>query len=155
AAVSLIPSAAHAAACSPLNCAASQFSLADGSLLGFRARADAPVNVVDLKTGQTRWTLPSGVVGGNLLAHQDGMSIVWYDASRGTTPTARVTLATVGSLGGVSQDGSGAVFMRISPGGTTFTIVSGSEQRDVVVPGRPWDFDALRGNNLFLIRYLK
>ena len=36
AAAVLLPSAAHAAACSPLTCAASQFSLAGGTMLGFR-----------------------------------------------------------------------------------------------------------------------
>jgi hypothetical protein len=56
AATALLPSAASAAACSPLNCAASQFSLANGTLLGFRARVEAPVTVVDLKTGEARWT---------------------------------------------------------------------------------------------------
>ena len=37
----VLPSAARAAACSPLNCAASQFSLAGGTLLGFRTAAIA------------------------------------------------------------------------------------------------------------------
>jgi hypothetical protein len=155
AATSLLPSAASAAACSPLNCAPSQFSLADGSLLGFRARADAPVTVVDLQTGKTRWTLPAGVTGGNLLVHQSAGTLVWYDASAGTK-VASANLAQVGALAGVSQNGRSAVVRRLSPGGTTFTIVSqNGQQRDIAVPGRQWDFDALRGDNLFLIRYLK
>lgn len=155
AATSLLPSAASAAACSPLNCAASQFSLADGSLLGFRARADAPVTVVDLQTGKARWTLPAGVTGGNLLVHQSAGTLSWYDASLGTK-VARADLAQAGSLAGVSQNGRSAVVRRLSPRGTTFTIVSqNGQQRDITVAGRPWDFDALRGDNLFLIRYVK
>jgi hypothetical protein len=153
-ATSLLPSAASAAACSPLNCAASQFPVANGTLLGFRARVDAPVTVVDLQTGKAVWNLPSGVNGGDLLVHQSGMSLVWYDASHGTK-VASAKLAQGGSLEGVSQDGTRAVVKRLSPGGTTFTIVSSNGQRSIAVPGRPWDFDALRGDNLFLIRYLK
>src|SRR5207245_2551055 len=100
--------AASAAACSPLNCAPSQFSLANGSLLGFRAKVDAPVTVVDLKTGKAKWVLPAGLTGGNLLVHQDGTSVVWYDASRGDNVVGRVQLDQ-GSLTGVSQNGTRAV----------------------------------------------
>jgi hypothetical protein len=154
AATSLLPGAASAAACSPLSCAASQFSLGNGALLGFRARVDAPVKVVDLQTGKTRWTLPAGVTGGNLLVHQAGLRLVWYDAARGTK-LARATLARGGSLEGASQDGTRAVVKRLGAGGTIFTVVSPSEQRDITVPGAQWGFDALRGDHLFLIRYLK
>jgi len=150
----LLPGAASAAACSPLSCAASQFSLGNGSLLGFRARVDAPVKVVDLRTGRTRWTLPAGMTGGNLLVHQAGLRLTWYDAAHGTA-LARATLAQGGSLEGVSQDGTRAVVKRLGAGGTTFTIVSGSGQRDITVPGVQWSFDALRGDHLFLIRFLK
>ena len=76
----LLPSAAVGAACSPLNCAPSQFSLAHGQLLGFRSSAGAPVTIVDLATGKTRAALPSGVVGGTLLVHLQGTTLTWYDA---------------------------------------------------------------------------
>jgi hypothetical protein len=155
AAAVLLPSAARAAACSPLNCAASQFSLSGGTLLGFRTRVDAPVTVVDLQTGKAKWSLPSGVTGGDLLVHQDALRLVWYDASRGTAPLDTAAISG-GSLEGVSQKGTRAVVKRLSAGGTTFTIVApGRQSRAIVVPGRTWDFDALRGDNLFLIRYLK
>ena len=85
AAAVLLPSAARAAACSPLTCAASQFSLSDGTLLGFRASVDSAVTVVDLQTGKAKWTLPAGITGDNLLVHQAGLRLVWYDASRGAT----------------------------------------------------------------------
>jgi len=152
----VLPSAARAAACSPLNCAASQFSLANGTLLGFRTAADHPVTVVDLQTGKTKWVLPAGVTGGDLLvaSSQDGLSLVWYDASTGSKLRS-VPLTRGGSLEGVSQNGTRAVVKRLTPGGTTFTVVSQNEQRDIAVPGGQWGFDALRGDNLFLIRYLK
>jgi hypothetical protein len=148
-----LPSAARAAACSPLNCAASQFSLANGTLLGFRARADAPVTVVDLQTGKAEWTLPAGLIGGDLLVAQDASSLSWYDASTGTK-LQTVKLARGGSLEGVSQNGSRAVVKRVTAGGTIFTVVSQDEQRDIAVPGGQWGFDALLGDKLFLIRYL-
>src|SRR4051794_1976857 len=50
----LLPGAAVGAACSPLNCAPSQFSLANTQLLGFRSSATAPVTIVDLATGKAR-----------------------------------------------------------------------------------------------------
>ena len=58
-------------------------------------------------------------------------------------------------LVGVSQDGRQAVGLRLADGGsTTFVIASSEGVRELNVPGRQWDFDALRGDNLFLIKYL-
>ncbi len=150
----VLPSAARAAACSPLTCAASQFPLAGGTMLGFRTQADRPVTVVDLQTGKAKWVLPAGVTAGDVLVSQDGISLVWYDASRGTK-VASAKLAQGGSLEGVSQDGSRAVVKRLGAGETIFTIVSQREQREIAVRGGQWSFDALLGDKLFLIRYLK
>ena len=61
----------------------------DGTLLGFRTAVDKPVTVVDLRTGTPKWVLPAGLTGGDLLVHQDGRTLVWYDASRGTTALRR------------------------------------------------------------------
>ncbi len=154
AAAVVLPGAARAAACSPLTCAASQFSLAGGAMLGFRTAADRPVTVVDLQTGKAKWVLPAGVTADDVLVSEDGASLVWYDASRGTV-TARAKLAQGGSLEGVSQNGRRAVVKRLVGGATTFTVVSQNEQRELTVPGAQWSFDALRGDNLFLIKYLK
>jgi hypothetical protein len=154
AAALLLPSAAAGAACSPLNCAPSQFSLGNGQLLGFRSAASAPVTIVDLATGKTRAALPSGVVGGTLLVHQQGTTLTWYDATSGET-AGTVELPTAARLVGVSQDGRQAVGLRLADGGsTTFVLASSDGVRELNVPGRQWDFDALRGDNLFLIRYL-
>jgi hypothetical protein len=150
----LLPSAAVGAACSPLNCAPSQFSLANGQLLGFRSSASAPVTIVDLATGKTRAALPSGVVGGTLLVHQKGTTLTWYDTTSGGA-VASVELPRPARLVGVSQDGRHAVALRLSDGGsTTFVLASAGGVREIRVDGRQWDFDALRGDNLFLIRYL-
>jgi hypothetical protein len=154
AAALLLPSAAAGAACSPLNCAPSQFSLANGQLLGFRSNSTAPVRIVDLATGKTRAALPSGVVGGTLLVHQQGTTLTWYDATSGeTSGTAEVPAGA--RLLGVSQDGTTAVAIMLSDGGsTTFYLASSADVRELRVAGRQWDFDALHGDNLFLIRYL-
>jgi hypothetical protein len=123
-------------------------------MLGFRTGADRPVTVVDLQTGKAKWLLPAGVTARDTLVHQSGLNLVWYDATTGSK-VRTVTMAHGGSLEGVSQNGARAVVKRLSPGGATFTIVSQHEQRDIAVRGGQWSFDALRGDNLFLIRYLK
>jgi hypothetical protein len=149
----LLPSAAVGAACSPLNCAPSQFSLANGRLLGFRSSALAPVTIVDLSTGKTKAALPNGVVGGTLLVHQEGTTLTWYDARSGKSTGTAVVPSGV-RLVGVSQDGERAVGLRLTDGGsTTFVIASLDRVDELRVEGRQWDFDALRGDNLFLIRY--
>ena len=153
AATLLLPSAASAAACSPLNCAPSQFSLAGGSLIGFRTQAEAPVTIADLATGETRWTLPWGFTGGNLLVHQNAYVLNWWDASKGNK-VASAKLAQGGVLVGVSQNGKRAVVRRRNVG-TEFRIVApGAAEKAVRVGRGNWDFDALLGDNLFLIKYV-
>ena len=150
----LVPGAARAAACSPLNCAPSQFALAHGTLLGFRTAALRPVKVVDLRTGALRFTLPGGFVAGDVLVHRAGKTLEWYDASSGAR-THAVALARTIRLAGISQDGSRAVGFRLTPdAATTVVIAAPSGARELVIPGRQWDFDALRGDRLFLIHYL-
>jgi hypothetical protein len=149
-----LPGAGYAAACSPLSCAPSQFSLANGTLLGFRDQALGPVRVVDLQTGERMFTLPGGYAGGDLLVHKNGKQLVWYDARTGE-PAGDVSLANNIRLAGVSQDGKRAVGFRLTPDtATTVVIATTQGTRELVIPGRQWDFDALSGNNLFLIRYL-
>jgi len=91
-----LPGAAHAAACSPLNCAPSQFALANGTLLGFRDQALGPVKVVDLQTGERLFTLPGGYAGGDLLVHKAGKQLVWYDARRARPPATSLSPRTSG-----------------------------------------------------------
>jgi hypothetical protein len=151
----LLPGAARAAACSPLNCAPSQFSLAGGSMVGYRATAHGRITVVDLASGRTRSVLPGGIVSGDRLVHQSGRTWSWYDLARGTK-VATATLSRPTRLVGVSQDGSRAVGVRLIVGrsSTTMVIASPHAQSTLELPGRNWDFDALRGDNLFLIKYL-
>jgi hypothetical protein len=147
------PAAAHAAACSPLNCAASQFSLANGTLMGFRAAVGKPVNVVDLRTGKTKFMLPAGIEARNVLVHLEGNTVEWYDLLTGAK-TQSVEVGMEYTLKGVSQDGTRAVLQWTDNGGATFLVVSKSGQQTVHVDGKHWDFDALNGDNLFLIHYL-
>jgi hypothetical protein len=154
--VLLLPGAARAAACSPLDCAPSQFTLAHGTMLAVRGDADKPLRVIDLRTGRTAWRLPAGIVAGDVLVHLDGSLVTWFDAARGTR-TGDAVLAQHGryALVGASQDGSRAVLARTQHRSTTFAIVSRTAQRTVKLGGSTWQFDALRGDKLFLIRELQ
>jgi hypothetical protein len=148
---------APGAGCSPLTCGTSQVTLAHGNLLGIRALGPSgTLRVVDLRSGKTRWRLPSGMLGGNLLVNKDGTLLTWFDVTSG----ARVgdTVAqTRGAffLTGVSQDGSRAVLSRTQRRSTTFVIASRTSQRRVVLGKNNWSFDALSGNKLYLLQYLK
>jgi hypothetical protein len=153
-AAAVLPGAARAGYCSPITCAPSQFSLAGGDLLGFRASSEKPVNVVDLASGETRWTVPAGPSGGKYVVHLDGLRLDWYDASRGELAWT-VTLPAQGRLAGVSQDGLRAVVLRVVGGDhTEVAVVSRTGTRTLRVAGKAWDFDALRGDKLFLVKYL-
>src|SRR6476646_10949602 len=140
----LLPAASRAAACSPLNCAPSQFTIAHGTMLGFRTAVNRPITVVDLTTGKAKFTLPDGVNAGNYLVHLEGQTVEWYDLTLGT----KVQSIPVGmeySLKGASQDGTRAVLQQSVDGSTTFLVLSKSGQRTIHVDGKQWDFDALRG----------
>jgi hypothetical protein len=148
---------APGAGCSPLTCGSSQVTLAHGNLLGVRALGSSgPLRVIDLRTGATRWRLPSGMLGGNLLVNQDGTLLTWFNAATG----ARVGDAVAQTHGrftltGVSQDGSRAVLSRAQTRSTTFQIVSQTKQRRVVLGKNNWSFDALSGDKLYLLQWLK
>ncbi len=153
--VVLLPAGAQAAACSPLNCAPSQFTIAHGTLVAYRASALGPVHVADLGTGRKLFTVPGGFVGGHVLVHQAGNRLEWFDLRTGTLLRS-TTAPWQMRFAGVSADGSRAVGFR-RPGGAQTVVIGGaspSSWRQVPLPRGNWDFDALRGDNLFLIRYL-
>jgi hypothetical protein len=150
----LLPGAASAAACSPLNCAPSQFTLSHGTLVAYRHSALGRVSVTDLGTGKRLFTVPGGFVGGNVLVHHEGQQLTWYDLRAGKVK-AQTTLPSGFGLSGVSQSGARAVGFRKVNGARTLVIVSPRSWRQVPLPNGNWDFDALYGNNLFLIKYLK
>ncbi len=156
AAALVLPGAARSAACSPLSCSPSQFVLGHGTLLAVRGAPDKPLRVIDLRTGRTKWWLPAGVVTGNTLVHQDSSLVTWFDATRGSR-VADAVLREHGSftLVGTSQDAARAVLARTQGRSTTFAIVSRSAQRTVKLGGNDWQFDALDGRNLFLIKQLQ
>ena len=145
-----LPGAARSAACSPLNCAPSQFSLAGGQLLGYRLASDRPVTIVDLATGKARFALPDGITARSVLVHQDGLTLEWWDMTTGKR-TQTATLPEVGQLSGVSQDGSRAVTIL----GRSLRVVSPTSQVALTLPPGQWQFDALLGDKLYLIEYLK
>lgn len=144
--LAFVPSA-HAAACSPLDCSPSQFVLGGGTMLGVRGAPDRPLRVIDLRTGVTRWRLPAGIVTGNTLVSQSGGLLTWYDTKTGARVRA---LLADGRLVGTSQDATRAVLQR----GSTFTIVAPHLHRLVKLGRGNWQFDALNGQNLFLIQQL-
>ena len=150
------PGAARPAACSPLNCAPSQFTVGGGGLLAVRGSVGAPVRVLDLRTGATRWRLPAGIVSGDTLVHRDGRLVTWYDVAHGTR-LRDATLAVRGAFGlvGLSQGGEWAVLQRTQKRSTTFELLSPDASRTVVLDGNTWSFDALRGDKLYLIKQLK
>ncbi|HEX3806897.1 MAG TPA: hypothetical protein VHV52_08970 [Gaiellaceae bacterium] len=153
--VLLVPGAAHAAACSPLNCSPSQFDVAGTTLLGYRSSALGAVHVVDLRSGQMRFAVPGGFVGGHALVHSAGKTLAWYDLRTGVK-TGTATLPWTMRFAGVSQNGSRAVGFRSPHGAQTVVIATDAGwQRQVPLPSGNWDFDALSGNNLFLIKYLR
>jgi hypothetical protein len=58
-------------------------------------------------------------------------------------------------LVGLEQNGRQAVLARTQHRSTSFAVVSPKTQRLVKLAGNRWSFDALNGDNLFLLRYLK
>jgi hypothetical protein len=151
-----VPASSRAGACSPLTCSPSQFTLGNGSLLAVRGAVYENVRVIDLRTGNTLWRLPSGIVSGKTLVHKDGTLLTWYDAVRGR----RVDDAVLQAHGnfvlvGASQNGRSAVVARTQGKSTTFVIVTPKRNEHVVkLGGNNWRFDALNGDRLFVIHYL-
>lgn len=151
----LAPGTAGAAACSPLDCSPSQFDVAGTTLLGYRSSALGAVHVVDLRSGQQRFTVPGGFVGGHLLVHAAGKTLAWYDLRTGAK-TATTKLPWPIRFAGISQNGARAVGFRTTHGAQTVVIATAAGwQRQVPLASGNWDFDALTGSNLFLIKYLR
>jgi hypothetical protein len=152
-----LPASSRGAGCSPLNCGPSQLPLAGGTLLAVRARGvDGNIRVLSLRTGTTRWWLPAGILGGDLLVHEDGTLLTWFDAATGGRVASAVAdLRGAFALVGSSQDGRQAVLARTERRRTTFVILSPHKQKQVVLGGNTWSFDALAGERLYLIHSLR
>jgi hypothetical protein len=155
-AAALLPASAPGAGCSPLDCASSGTPLGHGLLAARPQGVNGGVSVVDLRTGSIRWSLPAGVLTGTTLVHQDNYSLAWYDALTGEQIAAATVAADhIPSLVGTSQDGTQAVLVIRVKQRSTFLIVSPTGQKAIDLPTMAWDFDALSGNNLYLLRYLR
>ncbi len=152
-----IAAAGNAAGCSPISCSPSQVPLAHGRLLVVRPSGVwGPVRVVDLRTGATRWRLPSGQLAGNLLVHKDNELLTWFNVATGERiGDAEAKVRGGFGLVGASQDGARAVLQRTHKGTTTFAIVSPKRERVVALQGSRWGFDALSGDKLYLLQYFR
>jgi hypothetical protein len=152
----LLPASAPAAGCRPLDCAPSGTPLGNGLLAARPQGTNGGVSVIDLRTGSIKWSLPTGVLTGTTLVHQDNYSLTWYDALTGEqTAAATVVADHIPSLVGTSQDGKRAVLVVRVKQRSTFLIVSPTGQRAIDLPKTAWDFDALADSNLYLLRYLR
>jgi hypothetical protein len=154
-----LPGAAPAAGCSPLSCASSGVSVGDGYLAARPGGAQGVAQIVDLRTGKLKWSLPQGVLVGHTLVEQAQMSpgqLVWHDALTGKqTGTATIKWPGTLSLVGLSQDGQRAVLMNATKDAATFVVVSGSSEQTFTLATNQWSFDALSGDKLYLLKYLK
>jgi WD40 repeat protein len=151
-----LPGAAPGAGCSPLDCAASGVSVGNGYLAARPAGAHGVAQIVDLRSGEVKWSLPQGMLNGRTLVEQpESQKLVWHDAITGK-PTGAATIKAPGpfSLVGLSQDGSRAVLVNISKQESTFAVVSQSGEQTLTLPTKGWGFDALSGNKLYLLKYL-
>lgn len=159
AAAALLPASAPAAGCRPLDCASSGTPLGHGLLAARPLGLTGPVQVVDLTTGAIRWQLPNGVLAGTTLVHQDRTTLTWYDALTGeqTKTTSVAPEDATYNLVGSSQDGSRAVLQSYDQATkrTAFLIVSPDGAKPVTLEGQNWGFDALSGDRLYLLRYLR
>jgi WD40 repeat protein len=84
--------------------------------------------------------------------------VQWYDALTGSkTGTAAFTSELGLSLAGLSQDGRSAVLQGYDKPTkkTTYVVVSPDAQKTITLSTQNWGFDALSGNNLYLLRYFR
>jgi len=149
----VLPSSVTGAGCSPLDCAPS------AAMVGNRLLAVRPegvyglVRVVDLADGRTRWRLPGGILTGRRVVHLDAPLLTWFDAATGRRLTDAI--APGGQLVGTSSDGTRAVLQRTRKGRTRFSVVGPDSLRSVTLAGSAWGFDALAGDRLYLLQYLR
>src|SRR5207237_8640971 len=86
---------------------------------------------------------------------QDGTLVTWYDTVHGTRLRDAVRQVHGNfALAGASQDARAAVLARTQKKSTTFAILTPQRERVVRLGGHGWQFDALRGDRLFLIEYI-
>ena len=153
-----LPGAAPGAGCSPLDCAASGVPVGNGYLAARPGGAHGVAQIVDLRTGQLKWSLPQGMLVGHTLVEQsqtDPQTLIWHDAITGKqTGTATIKAAGPWSLVGLSQEGNRAVLVNVSKQESTFAVVSQSDEQTFTLPTNRWGFDALSGNKLYLLKYL-
>jgi hypothetical protein len=158
AAAALLPAASSGAGCRPLDCASSGTPLGHGLLAARPEGVSGAVHVIDLQSGAIKWSLPSGFLGGTTLVSKQGTTLTWYDALTGKqAATASITAPGSFGLVGASQNGARGVLQSYDKATkkTTFLIVSSAGAKTVVVDTLNWGFDALSGDRMYLLRYLR
>ncbi|HEX7082950.1 MAG TPA: hypothetical protein VF186_02410 [Gaiellaceae bacterium] len=149
-----VPSTSPAAGCSPLDCAASGVALPGGLLAARLAGVNGRVRVVDLRSGAQRRVLPPGVLAGGTLVREDQADLQWIDPASGRVVAHRTIQE--GLLVGASQDGRRAVLQWSAARKAVFGIAGrGGAVHEAIVGRGNWGFDALSGQSLYLLHYLK
>jgi hypothetical protein len=147
----LVPSAAGAVPCPPLQCGPTATAAADGRLLAVSVGQGPTTAVYDASTGKRRALIPSGLVSpdGKRVVAQAGQELRTYDLAR-VRIVARSKLGVGWSLTGVSADGGRAVLTRRPEDSKTRFAVRGEQPASITLDGR-FDLDGLLGNRLYLV----
>jgi hypothetical protein len=147
----LMPSAAAAVPCPPLQCGPNAAAVADGRLLAVSVGPAPDTALYDAVTGKRRALIPSGMVSadGSRVVAQAGQQLRTYDLAR-IRVVARSNLGVGWVLAGLSADGRRAVVTRRPTDATTQFAVRGAQPASITLQGR-FGFDGLLGNRLYLI----
>ncbi|HEY3185673.1 MAG TPA: hypothetical protein VGJ77_22705 [Gaiellaceae bacterium] len=147
----LVPSAAGAVPCPPLQCGPNTMAAADGRLVAVTVGTGPTTAVYDASTGKRRALIPSGIVSadGKRVVAQAGQELRTYDLAR-MRVVARSKLGVGWLLAGLSADGRRAVVTRRPDDLRTQFAVRGAQPASITLEGR-FQFDGLLGNSLFLI----
>jgi WD40 repeat protein len=149
----LLPSAAGAVPCPPLQCGPNATAVADGRLLAVTVGNDRDTAVYDAATGKRRALVLNGIVtpDGKRVVAQAAQQLRIYDLPR-MRVVARYGLGAGWTLAGVSADGRRAVVTRRPTDTTTQFAVRGAQPASITLAGR-FEFDGLRGSLLYLVEY--
>jgi hypothetical protein len=143
----LVPSAARAAPCPPLQCGPLALTAGGGSAVAVVGGQNKPVTVFDARSGALRDAYRTAAVSGDgsRLVSQDGATATTYELATGRA-SATTQLPAGWTFGGVSADGRRVVSTTAGGGRTSFAV---GEDR-VSFPGQ-FAFDGLRGDRLYLV----
>jgi hypothetical protein len=147
----LLPSAAGAVPCPPLQCGPNATAAAGGRLLAVSVGQEHDTAVYDASTGKRRALILNGIVSadGTRVVAQAAQQLRTYDLAR-MRVAARSSLGTGWSLAGLSADGRRAVVTRRPDDSHTRFVVRGPSPASITLAGR-FEFDGLLDNLLYLV----